>query len=124
MRRLRLSRRCWWRLPPNARSVAYPTRWANPFRPHHRNLEANRAAVETFSHWLTSQPDLVAAARQELTGRDHACWCPLDLPCHADVWLALLDQAPRATLTGPHGGAANPVRATTRPVPMPNIPPE
>lgn len=25
----------------------------------------------------------------ELAGRDLACWCPLDQPCHADVWLKL-----------------------------------
>ena len=25
----------------------------------------------------------------ELTGRDQACWCPLDQPCHADVLLEL-----------------------------------
>lgn len=27
--------------------------------------------------------------RQELAGRDLACWCPLDRPCHADVLLEL-----------------------------------
>jgi hypothetical protein len=25
----------------------------------------------------------------ELRGRDLACWCPLDQPCHADVLLAI-----------------------------------
>jgi len=27
--------------------------------------------------------------RRELAGRDLACWCPLDGPCHADVLLAV-----------------------------------
>lgn len=27
--------------------------------------------------------------RRELAGRDLACWCPLDQPCHADVLLEL-----------------------------------
>ena len=27
--------------------------------------------------------------RAELAGRDLACWCPLDQPCHADVLLRL-----------------------------------
>jgi hypothetical protein len=27
--------------------------------------------------------------RAELAGRDLACWCPLDQPCHADVLLEL-----------------------------------
>jgi hypothetical protein len=29
----------------------------------------------------------IAAALEELRGRDLACWCPLDQPCHADVLL-------------------------------------
>jgi hypothetical protein len=27
------------------------------------------------------------AGKVELAGRDLACWCPLDQPCHADVLL-------------------------------------
>ena len=27
--------------------------------------------------------------RRELRGRDLACWCPLDCPCHADVLIEL-----------------------------------
>ena len=27
--------------------------------------------------------------RRELAGRDLACWCPLDQPCHADVLLEI-----------------------------------
>lgn len=30
-----------------------------------------------------------AVVRAELAGRDLACWCPLDQPCHADVLLAI-----------------------------------
>jgi hypothetical protein len=28
----------------------------------------------------------------ELRGKDLACWCPLDQPCHADVLLELANQ--------------------------------
>jgi hypothetical protein len=31
----------------------------------------------------------MAVLRRDLTGRDLACWCPLDRPCHADVLLEL-----------------------------------
>ena len=31
----------------------------------------------------------ITALRTELAGRDLACWCPLDQPCHADVLLEL-----------------------------------
>lgn len=30
----------------------------------------------------------------ELAGRDLACWCPLDQPCHADVLLELANAVP------------------------------
>lgn len=31
--------------------------------------------------------------RAELAGRDLACWCPLDQPCHADVLLSIANGA-------------------------------
>lgn len=31
----------------------------------------------------------VEQIRRELAGKDLACWCPLDQPCHADVLLEL-----------------------------------
>ena len=32
-------------------------------------------------------PVSVEDVRLELRGKDLACWCPLDAPCHADVLL-------------------------------------
>jgi len=31
----------------------------------------------------------VEDVRRELAGRDLACWCPLDGPCHADVLIEI-----------------------------------
>lgn len=56
--------------------------------------EAIASAVATYSAWLK------ATRRREgerdplehiadLAGRNLACWCPLDQPCHADVLLAI-----------------------------------
>jgi hypothetical protein len=36
---------------------------------------------------LPERPDL-----SELRGKDLACWCPLDQPCHADVLLELANR--------------------------------
>lgn len=33
-------------------------------------------------------------ARRMLRGKDLACWCPLDQPCHADVLLELANPTP------------------------------
>lgn len=76
-------------MPAGAVSVAYSSRFANPYRPAVRSYEANLAAVEAYRVYLRGRPDLVEAARRLLAGRDLCCVCPLDLPCHADVLLAV-----------------------------------
>lgn len=90
MRRMQLSRSRGWRLPKTARSVAYPTVYANPFRATVRTETANQEAVTKYRAWLYGQPALVDRARYELRGYDLACWCPAHLPCHADVLLEVV----------------------------------
>jgi uncharacterized protein DUF4326 len=46
-------------------------------------------AVAAYRLWLRDQPDLIRAAREELAGRDLACWCGPDDPCHCDVLLEI-----------------------------------
>jgi hypothetical protein len=53
--------------------------------------------VALYREYVTGEHDLldwrprprIDAIRAALAGRDLACWCPLDQPCHADVLLAL-----------------------------------
>ena len=75
--------------PPNGRRVTRPSRWGNPFR---IGIEATVAtqSVAMFRDHLQRHPDLVQIARRELAGFDLGCTCPLDQPCHADVWLEVL----------------------------------
>lgn len=82
-RRVQLRRTKGWRMPPNTTVVTRATRWGNP----HRVVNDDRAAaVEAFKQWLPgSGLDLTP-----LRGRNLACFCPPDEPCHADV---LLDEA-------------------------------
>lgn len=101
--RIQLSRRRGWRLPEGASSVAYPTRWANPYRPPRRSAAANADAVERYRAHLERCPELVEQARTALAGRDLACWCPPDLPCHADVLLEVV--AGRPSTAGPSAGS-------------------
>ena len=83
------------RVPVGAVSVAYPSKWCNPYRPRKRSAEANAQAVNQYRQHLDRQPRLQAAAREELAGRDLACWCSPDLPCHADVLLEVANPSPR-----------------------------
>jgi len=74
--------------PPNGKRVTRPSRWGNPFR---IGIEAATAAeaVALFRDHLGQHPELVELGRRELRGFDLGCTCPLDQPCHADVWLQL-----------------------------------
>jgi hypothetical protein len=47
------------------------------------------AAVDAYREHLRARPDLIADAPAQLGGRDLACWCDIDEPCHADVLLRL-----------------------------------
>lgn len=83
--RIRLSRAAGWRKPEGAVVVARPTKWGNPHLSHDQVTRA--VAVQQYRETLQQRPDLLRMARAELRGRDLACWCPLDQPCHADVLL-------------------------------------
>lgn len=110
-RRIQLRRTKGWRLPADTMNVARPTKWGNPFTAA-RAIEmgyampagANRFVVECFREWLTPglysdrwwmgpESDAKKAAMRdglaELRGKNLACWCALDAPCHADVLLDL-----------------------------------
>lgn len=70
-------------LPLGAVYVGRPSKWGNPFAvgPGPRGRET---ALFRYRLFLLSRPDLVAAARQELAGKDLVCWCA-PKACHADI---------------------------------------
>lgn len=112
--RVQLSRKKGWRMPENTVSVARPGRFGNPFKisecreAGYRGTDAEIASrcVEAFRVWLGPMwrnnwdGDVSAYARGQLlsgvaklAGKNLACWCKLDQPCHADVLLELAQQA-------------------------------
>jgi Domain of unknown function (DUF4326) len=62
--------------------------WHNPFKVADYGLNES---LELYRGWVTDNdyPPTIEAIRQELGGRDLACWCSLDRPCHADILLEL-----------------------------------
>jgi hypothetical protein len=86
--RIRLSRRRGARLPKGAVVVARPTKWGNP----HKIGPLTRAqAIAAYRRDLLAGRLRVSVedVRRELRGRDLACWCKLDEPCHADILLEI-----------------------------------
>lgn len=101
--RIQLSRRKGFTLPPNTVSVARPGRWGNLFSVAPKQSPGSKVsggiyvavptvedAVECFRLWLTDNDDgkaVALAAKQELRGKNLACWCKPNALCHADVLL-------------------------------------
>jgi hypothetical protein len=84
-------------MPEGAVYVGRPSRFGNPFSVGDDAATAEEAA-DMFRDWLDDgEPDDehrldVLSGIKDLRGRDLACWCPLDQPCHADVLLKLANE--------------------------------
>ena len=90
--RLQRKRTRGWRMPAGAVYVGRPSRWGNPWRIGKGRGECTpRAAVANFRRYLRQHPELVEEARPVLAGRDLVCWCREGDPCHADVWLEVVN---------------------------------
>jgi hypothetical protein len=99
--RVQLRRAKGWRMPPNTVKVDRSTKWGNPFVPGEPSpLDADvlvrdrEHAVALYRTSTPHDPELVAAARTELRGKNLACWCPLPKRgerdhCHAAVLLEM-----------------------------------
>lgn len=82
-----------WRMPSNTVYVGRPTKYGNPFRMWRHTKSSRLAVVEKFRRQV-NRPGVYGAefrraVVRELRGKNLACWCPLDQPCHADVLLEL-----------------------------------
>lgn len=112
-----------WHAPENTRYVGRGSNWGNPWvvvqtprgwaanwipggigpkppaadqwRDAPTRHAAHAIAVDFYRSLVTSIPGFTAAARTHLAGRNLMCWCPPELPCHADVILELANQADR-----------------------------
>lgn len=79
-------------------NVARPSRWGNDFKvggnhsyyggPGFEKSSAEQC-VALFRRMILSQP---RAQLHLLRGKNLACWCQLDAPCHADVLLELANR--------------------------------
>jgi hypothetical protein len=75
-------------MPPNTVKVDRTTKWGNPFVVGKDGDLAR--CVELYRELRRMARDI-----DELRGKNLACWCPLDQPCHADVLLELVNRKRR-----------------------------
>lgn len=106
-------------MPPNTVSVTRPGKWGNPFPIDNEGtaihclsmgldgndaLDRRTAAVDLYRAWITNGkvnefvgmvlPSFPTAPstrvlKRDLRGKNLACFCALDQPCHADVLLEI-----------------------------------
>jgi hypothetical protein len=96
-RRIQLRRSKGWRMPANTVKVDRSSRFGNPFRVGDPGIADVAASIERFKAALRSgelardaeSPFRPAQLRAALRGKNLACWCPLDGPCHADLLLKI-----------------------------------
>ena len=93
--RVQLSRRKSWRMPENTVKVDRSTPWGNPYQGGEDGAGNREMLVGHFSRYINGTQQGLALAervRAELRGKNLACWCSLDGPCHADVLLEVANQ--------------------------------
>jgi hypothetical protein len=95
-----------WRMPDNTIYVGSPSKWKNPYKvgdtfpllnvltnePYEREINASHAKtlfkmkVESFGK--AAEKEIIS----ELKGKNLACRCKIDAPCHADVLLEIANK--------------------------------
>lgn len=92
-------------MPKNAVYVGRPTKWGNPCKvgdfvmlgAAHSGTgkaEIRPATAADCKRWYAMKATGILIDNfnfnlATLRGKDLACWCPLDQPCHADILLKL-----------------------------------
>lgn len=102
-----------WRMPENTVNVTRPGLWGNPFvcddpavavEAYRRHCQGGTQTFEmgpgklrfadnahpNTLHW--AWPEWARENLATLRGKNLACFCPLDKPCHADVLLELANR--------------------------------
>ena len=83
-KRIQRKRTKGWKMPPNTVYVGRPSTWGNPFL----GIDEVKRYEERIMYKLLDE-ESIREKLNELKGKNLACWCPLDKPCHADVLLEI-----------------------------------
>ena len=96
-RRVQRKRTKGWKMPPNTVSVCRPGKWGNPFKVGERISDMNPSVVQNRAEAVACFRVNLLIGRLDFTvkdvitalaGKNLACFCALDQPCHADVLLS------------------------------------
>lgn len=114
-KRIQRKRTKGWRMPEGAVYVGRPTKFGNPYTVQpightewivcewgemiggktRSRATALVQCLDWYHKWAQLQIAIEPKWLEPLRGKDLACFCPLDQPCHADILLALSNEATR-----------------------------
>jgi Domain of unknown function (DUF4326) len=69
--------------------IGRPSKWGNPFEIGKNGTREE--VVAKYEEWINTQPDLIAAVKKELAGKDLLCFCA-PKACHGDVLLKIANE--------------------------------
>ena len=115
-KRIQRKRTKGWRMPEGAVYVGRPSRWGNPYSierlsayeyvgimPDGSESVDGWGGRDVAAQWAVNMfalhvgpmgnHEIERADLEALRGKNLACWCPLDQPCHADVLLELANRS-------------------------------
>lgn len=96
LKRIQRKRTKGWRMPKNTVSVTRPGKYGNPFEIGALGITVDNCLrlfeIYVFNR-IREEPDFL----KPLRGKNLACFCSLEQPCHADVLLRLANHG------GTHG---------------------
>lgn len=90
-----------WRMPENTIYVGRGSKWGNPWRagrataltgPKAGQKATAQDVVGIFRHTIETKLKYDTDLLEPLRGKNLACWCPPEQPCHADVLLKLANR--------------------------------
>lgn len=91
-KRIQRKRTKGWRMPPNTVYVGRGSKWGNVFIQGSLGVPDAAEATALYRQEITTRGGSWQDLRfdlPQLRGKNLACWCALDRPCHADVLLEL-----------------------------------
>jgi hypothetical protein len=80
-----------WKMPPNTVYVGRPTKWGNPYKVGGSANITPQEAVNLFEKYIAKWAD-EDEIKEELKGKNLACFCKEGEPCHADILLKIANQ--------------------------------
>lgn len=88
-KRIQRKRTKGWKMPPNTICAGRPSLLGNPFTVKDWGIEGAVMAFRVYVKHHYAGKALATFVQTNCKGKDFACWCPLDQPCHCDVYLEI-----------------------------------